>query len=51
MSTSSQSSQTTNTSIQTSVDMDDNKKDDDDEDDSKVEFFLRVGKHKKLKFF
>ena len=31
--------------------MDDNKKDDDDEDDSKVEFFLRVRKHKKNKFF
>ena len=47
-SASSQSSQATNIPTQTSVNMDDNKKDDNDEDDSKVEFFLRVGKHKKF---
>ena len=29
----------------------DGNKEDDDEDDSKVKFFLKVGKHKKLKFF
>ena len=50
VSASSQSWQATNIPTQTSADMDDNKKDDDDEDDSKVEFFLRVGKHKKFKF-
>ena len=38
--------------MQTSVYIDDNKKDDVDEEyDSKVEFYLKVGKHKKLKFF
>ena len=49
-SSSSQSTQTTNILTQTCVDKDDNKEDD-DEDDSKVEFFLKVGKHKKFKFF
>ena len=46
----SQATQATNIPIQICVDRDDNKSDD-DEDDSKVEFFLKVGKHKKFKFF
>ena len=47
-----QSSQTTNIPTQTSVHTNDNKKDDDDEeDDSKVEFYLKVGKHKKFIYF
>ena len=29
----------------------DDKKEDEDEDDGKVEFFVKVGKHKKFKFF
>ena len=29
----------------------DDKKEDDDEDDGKVEFFVKIGKHKKFKFF
>ena len=47
---SSQSTQATNMPTQTCIDKDDNKGDD-DEDDSKVKFFLKVGKHKKFKFF
>ena len=53
VSSSSQSTQATNIPIQTCVYKDDNKDDNknDDEDDSKVEFFPKVGKHKKIKFF
>ena len=54
----STSYQATNIPTQTCVDKDDNKdnnedddNDDDDDDDRKVEFSLKVGKHKKLKFF
>ena len=46
----SQATQATNIPIQICVDRDDNKSDD-DEDDSKVEFFLKVGKHKNLNSF
>ena len=46
------SSQATNTPTQTCVYKDDNKDNNqDDDDDSKVEFFLKVGQHKKIKFF
>ena len=53
VSSSSQSTQATNIPIQTCVYKDDNKDDNknDDEDDSKVEFFPKVGKYKKIKFF
>ena len=37
-----------NIPLQTCVDKDDNVKED---DEGKVEFFLRVGKHKKFKYF
>ena len=49
-SSSNQSTQATNVPTQTCVDKDGNKEDD-DKDDSKVKFFLKVGNHKKLKFF
>ena len=49
-SNSNQSTQATNMPTQTCVDKDGNKEDD-DKDDSKVKFFLKVGNHKKLKFF
>ena len=48
----SASSQATNIPIQTWVDKNNNKdNNEDDDDDSKVEFFLKVGKHIKFKFF
>ena len=42
--------QPTSIPTQPCVDKDDNVKEDDD-DEGKVEFFLRVGKHKKFKYF
>ena len=48
-SSSSQSSQATNIPTQNCVDKDSNKND--DEDYSKVEFFVKVGKHRKFKLF
>ena len=38
---------------QTAVDKDDNKKDEDgeDNDEGKVEFFIRVGKNKRFKYY
>ena len=46
---SNQSFQATNIPTQTFVDKDNNE--DDDKNDNKVEFFVKVGKHKENKFF
>ena len=52
LSTQTVSSQPINIPAQTSVDKDDNEKDDgDDNDEGKVEFYVKVGKHKKFRYF